>query len=273
MSTCNCVTPCTTCVCANAPSEEVVHIYQILKEFISTNFLKIEDMVRDGLVQEEQTDGTVCYGITQDAVRTITTTFIPSSTTEIWEEPQQFLIPMVSRDIMLNILRELYIRAETSWSKIFPSHKLHMKVSIGDIMLGVLYPEIKAYPEMVFTSYEELFEGMDLTPNYKVYDRTPYGSMMNWFVNMDWTVFLHKSVLVAPVTGAENHEVPISHMVMGWMIYRCIRMSIEDLLITEQHVKIGDRYLFYSNNYIVSKILGKTSDDPTRALGFKKQRS
>ena len=271
MTTCNCTTPCTTCSCVNAPSEEVVKMYQILKEFIPTNFTEIQNIVREGLELEEQTDGTICYGVNQDAVRKITTTYIPNTTTDIWDISKQYLIPMVCRDIVLNILKELYIRAEEPWKKIYPSHKLHMKVSIGDILLGILYPEIKAYPEMEFTSYDDLFEGMDLIPNYRIYDRTPYGSVMNWFVNIDWTVFLNKSVLVAPASNTESNEVPITHVVMGWMIYRCIRMSIEDLLLTEKHVKIGDRYLYYNNNYVVSKILNRSADDATRVLGFKKK--
>lgn len=273
MLTCNCTTPCDNCTCINAPSEEVVNIYQTLKSFIITNFTDIQNIVREGLGSEQWSDGTNCYGITQDAVRKIVTTYIPSSTTDIWEEAQQFMIPAVCRDIMLNVLRELYTRAEESWKKIYSSHKLHIKVSIGDIVVGVLYPEIKAYPEMIFTSYDDLFEGLDLTPNYRVLDRTPYGSITNWFVNIDWTVFLHKSVLVAPTTNGESREVPMAHIVMGWMIYRCIRMCIEDLLLTEQHVKIGDRYIYFNNTYVLSKILSKTSDDPTRALGFKKQRA
>ena len=272
MSTCTCTEPCATCTC-NAVSDDVIQVYQELKEFVDSNYEEIKSMVRDGLVTDVvEINGKANdqHQVSNDTLKAISLKFLLENTINVWEEQQQYLIPKVCRDIILNILREVYLRAEVPWKTIFPSNRLHMKVSVGDINLGIVYADIKSFPEMEFSSYEDLFEGMDLTPNYRVFDRTPYGSVMNWFVNLDWIRFLSKSVNIAPVTGSDAYEVPVSEVLKGSLIYNCINMAIRDLILTEDLVAMDDSYILYGNKYVLSKVYTKATDDPAIALGFKK---
>ena len=272
MSTCTCTTPCTSCTC-NTVSVEVVQAYQSLKDFICKNY----DAIRAVLLSELQVSEQILNGVANNVytvedltIQNIVKTYLLEDTINVWKDPQQYLIPKICRDIVLNILRELYIRAEEPWKVIYPANKLHMKVSVGEINFGIIYTDIKAFPEMEFSSYDDLFEGLDLTPNYRVHDRTPYGTMMNWFVNIDWITFLSKSVNVAPSAGSTDYEVPITEILKGWMIYRCIRMALEDIVLTTKSVKIGDRIVLYRQIYQLSKLLGKSTDDITCTIGFKK---
>lgn len=272
MSTCTCTEPCATCTC-NAVSDDVIQVYQELKEFVDSNYEEIKSMVRDGLVTDVvEINGKINdqYQVSNDTLKAISLKFFLENTVKVWKEPQRYLIPKVCRDIILNILREVYLRAEVPWKTIFPSNRLHMKVSVGDINLGIVYADIKSFPEMEFSSYEDLFEGMDLTPNYRVFDRTPYGSVMNWFVNLDWIRFLSKSVNIAPATGSDAYEVPVSEVLKGSLIYNCINMAIKDLILTEDLVSVDDSYILYGNKYVLSKVCTKAADDPAIALGFKK---
>lgn len=272
MSTCTCITPCASCTC-NTVSDEVVQAYQSLKDFICKNY----DAIRAVLLSELQVSEQILNGVVNNVytvedltIQNIVKTYLLEDTINVWKDPQQYLIPKICRDIVLNILRELYIRAEEPWKVIYPANKLHMKVSVGEINFGIIYMDIKAFPEMEFSSYDDLFEGLDLTPNYRVHDRTPYGTMMNWFVNIDWITFLGKSVNVAPSAGSTDYEVPITEILKGWMIYRCIRMALEDIVLTTKSVKIGDRIVLYRQIYQLSKLLGKSTDDIACTIGFKK---
>lgn len=277
MTTCTCTTPCDTCVCESV-SDEVVQVYQELKDFISNNYNDIKSIIRDEMMEQMETvktdDGNEMiqsYHLNNSTIQKIVKRYLLEATVNVWLDPQQYLIPKVSRDIILNILREVYIRGEAPWKVIYPSHRLHMKISVGEISFGIIYSDIKAFPEMEFTSYDDLFEGMDIVPNYKVFDRTPYGSVMNWFVNLDWIKFLQKSVNIAPSAGSDDYEVPIAEILKGWMIYRCIRMAMNDIILTEKPVELNDRYYLYKAVYILSKIIGKAFDDNACALGFKKK--
>lgn len=272
MTTCTCTTPCTTCTC-DTVSDEVVAAYQELKEFINKNYADIRSMILAELrVREQILEGVTnsVYYLEDTTLQTITKRYLLENTLKVWQEPQQYLIPKICRDIVLNILREVYIRAEEPWKVIYPANKLHMKVSVGDINFGIIYTDIKAFPEMEFSSYDDLFEGLDLVPNYRLFDRTPYGTMMNWFVNIDWIRFLSKSVNIAPSVGSDDYEVPITEVLKGWMIYRCIRMALEDIVLTMKTVKVGDRIVLYNQVYELGKILGKATDDIAFTIGFKK---
>lgn len=272
MTTCTCTTPCTTCTCSTV-SDEVVAVYQELKEFITKNYADIKATISDGLkVQEQILEGVTnnVYYLEDITLQSISKRYLLENTLKVWQEPQQHLIPKICRDIVLNILREVFIRAEEPWKVIYPANKLHMKVSVGDINFGIIYTDIKAFPEMEFSSYDDLFEGLDLVPNYRLFDRTPYGSMMNWFVNIDWIKFLSKSVNLVPSSGSSDYEIPVSEILKGWMLYRCIRMAMEDVVLTTKDVKLGDRITFYNQVYQLSKILGKATDDIAFTIGFKK---
>jgi len=272
MSTCTCTTPCTTCTC-NTVSDEVVAAYQELKEFINKNYTDIRSMILAELqVREQILEGVTnsVYYLEDTTLQSIAKRYLLENTLKVWQGPQQYLIPKICRDIVLNILREVYIRAEEPWKVIYPANKLHMKVSVGDINFGIIYTDIKAFPEMEFSSYDDLFEGLDLVPNYRLFDRTPYGTMMNWFVNIDWIRFLSKSVNIAPSVGSDDYEVPITEVLKGWMIYRCIRMALEDIVLTMKIVKVGDRIVLYNQVYELGKILGKATDDIAFTIGFKK---
>lgn len=272
MTTCTCTTPCTTCTCSTV-SDEVVAVYQELKEFITKNYADIKATISDGLkVQEQILEGVTnnVYYLEDITLQSITKRYLLENTLKVWQEPQQHLIPKICRDIVLNILREVFIRAEEPWKVIYPANKLHMKVSVGDINFGIIYADIKAFPEMEFSSYDDLFEGLDLVPNYRLFDRTPYGTMMNWFVNIDWIKFLSKSVNLVPSSGSSDYEIPVSEILKGWMLYRCIRMAMEDVVLTTKDVKLGDRITFYNQVYQLSKILGKATDDIAFTIGFKK---
>lgn len=272
MTTCICTTPCTTCTC-NTVSDEVVAAYQELKEFINKNYADIRSMILAELqVREQILEGVTnnVYYLEDTTLQSIAKRYLLENTLKVWQEPQQYLIPKICRDIVLNILREVYIRAEEPWKVIYPANKLHMKVSVGDINFGIIYTDIKAFPEMEFSSYDDLFEGLDLVPNYRLFDRTPYGTMMNWFVNIDWIQFLSKSVNIAPSVGSDDYEVPITEILKGWMIYRCIRMALEDIVLTMKTVKVGDRIVLYNQVYELGKILGKATDDIAFTIGFKK---
>lgn len=272
MTTCTCTTPCTTCTC-NTVSDEVVAAYQELKEFINKNYADIRSMILAELqVREQILEGVTnsVYYLEDTTLQSISKRYLLENTLKVWQEPQQYLIPKICRDIVLNILREVYIRAEEPWKVIYPANKLHMKVSVGDINFGIIYTDIKAFPEMEFSSYDDLFEGLDLVPNYRLFDRTPYGTMMNWFVNIDWIQFLSKSANIAPSVGSDDYEVPITEVLKGWMIYRCIRMALEDIVLTMKTVKVGDRIVLYNQVYELGKILGKATDDIAFTIGFKK---
>lgn len=272
MTTCTCTTPCTTCTC-DTVSDEVVAAYQELKEFINKNYTDIRSMILAELqVREQILEGVTnnVYYLEDTTLQSIAKRYLLENTLKVWQEPQQYLIPKICRDIVLNILREVYIRAEEPWKVIYPANKLHMKVSVGDINFGIIYTDIKAFPEMEFSSYDDLFEGLDLVPNYRLFDRTPYGTMMNWFVNIDWIRFLSKSVNIAPSAGSDDYEVPITEILKGWMIYRCIRMALEDIVLTMKTVKVGDRIVLYNQVYELGKILGKATDDIAFTIGFKK---
>lgn len=272
MTTCTCTTPCTTCTC-DTVSDEVVAAYQELKEFINKNYADIRSMILAELqVREQILEGVTnsVYYLEDTTLQSISKRYLLENTLKVWQEPQQYLIPKICRDIVLNILREVYIRAEEPWKVIYPANKLHMKVSVGDINFGIIYTDIKAFPEMEFSSYDDLFEGLDLVPNYRLFDRTPYGTMMNWFVNIDWIRFLSKSVNIAPSVGSDDYEVPITEVLKGWMIYRCIRMALEDIVLTMKTVKVGDRIVLYNQVYELGKILGKATDDIAFTIGFKK---
>lgn len=272
MTTCTCTTPCTTCTC-DTVSDEVVAAYQELKEFINKNYLDIRSAILAELrVSEQILEGVTnnVYYLEDTTRQTITKRYLLENTVTVWQEPQQYLIPKICRDIVLNILREVFIRAEEPWKVIYPANKLHMKVSVGDINFGIIYTDIKAFPEMEFSSYDDLFEGLDLVPNYRLFDRTPYGTMMNWFVNIDWIRFLSKSANIAPSVGSDDYEVPITEVLKGWMIYRCIRMALEDIVLTMKTVKVGDRIVLYNQVYELGKILGKATDDIAFTIGFKK---
>ena len=272
MTTCTCTTPCTVCAC-NTISDEVVAVYQELKEFINKNYSDIQSTILTELqVREQILEGVTnnVYYLEDTTLQTITKRYLLENTVTVWQDPQQYLIPKICRDIVLNILREVFIRAEEPWKVIYPGNKLHMKVSVGDINFGIIYTDIKAFPEMEFSSYDDLFEGLDLIPNYRLFDRTPYGTMMNWFVNIDWIRFLSKSVNVAPSAGSDDYEVPITEILKGWMIYRCIRMALEDIVLTMKIVKVGDRIVLYNQVYELGKILGKATDDIAFTIGFKK---
>ena len=272
MTTCTCTTPCTTCTC-DTVSDEVVAAYQELKEFINKNYLDIRSAILAELrVSEQILEGVTnnVYYLEDTTLQSIAKRYLLENTLKVWQEPQQYLIPKICRDIVLNILREVYIRAEEPWKVIYPANKLHMKVSVGDINFGIIYTDIKAFPEMEFSSYDDLFEGLDLVPNYRLFDRTPYGTMMNWFVNIDWIRFLSKSVNIAPSVGSDDYEVPITEVLKGWMIYRCIRMALEDIVLTMKTVKVGDRIVLYNQVYELGKILGKATDDIAFTIGFKK---
>lgn len=272
MTTCTCTTPCTVCAC-NTISDEVVAVYQELKEFINKNYLDIRsEILAEIQVREQILEGVTnnVYYLEDTTLQTITKRYLLENTVAVWQDPQQYLIPKICRDIVLNILREVFIRAEEPWKVIYPANKLHMKVSVGDINFGIIYTDIKAFPEMEFSSYDDLFEGLDLIPNYRLFDRTPYGTMMNWFVNIDWIRFLSKSVNVAPSAGSDDYEVPITEILKGWMIYRCIRMALEDIVLTMKTVKVGDRIVLYNQVYELGKILGKATDDIAFTIGFKK---
>lgn len=272
MTTCTCTTPCTTCTC-DTVSDEVVAAYQELKEFINKNYADIRSMILAELqVREQILEGVTnnVYYLEDTTLQTITKRYLLENTVTVWQEPQQYLIPKICRDIVLNILREVFIRAEEPWKVIYPANKLHMKVSVGDINFGIIYTDIKAFPEMEFSSYDDLFEGLDLVPNYRLFDRTPYGTMMNWFVNIDWIRFLSKSANIAPSVGSDDYEVPITEVLKGWMIYRCIRMALEDIVLTMKTVKVGDRIVLYNQVYELGKILGKATDDIAFTIGFKK---
>ena len=272
MTNCTCTTPCTTCTCSTV-SDEVVAVYQELKEFITKNYADIKATISDGLkVQEQILEGVTnnVYYLEDITLQSISKRYLLENTLKVWQEPQQHLIPKICRDIVLNILREVFIRAEEPWKVIYPANKLHMKVSVGDINFGIIYTDIKAFPEMEFSSYDDLFEGLDLVPNYRLFDRTPYGSMMNWFVNIDWIKFLSKSVNLVPSSGSSDYEIPVSEILKGWMLYRCIRMAMEDVVLTTKDVKLGDRITFYNQVYQLSKILGKATDDIAFTIGFKK---
>lgn len=272
MTTCTCTTPCTTCTC-NTVSDEVVAAYQELKEFINKNYADIRSMILVELqVREQILEGVTnnVYYLEDTTLQSISKRYLLENTLKVWQEPQQYLIPKICRDIVLNILREVYIRAEEPWKVIYPANKLHMKVSVGDINFGIIYTDIKAFPEMEFSSYDDLFEGLDLVPNYRLFDRTPYGTMMNWFVNIDWIRFLSKSANIAPSVGSDDYEVPITEVLKGWMIYRCIRMALEDIVLTMKTVKVGDRIVLYNQVYELGKILGKATDDIAFTIGFKK---
>lgn len=272
MTTCTCTTPCTTYTC-NTVSDEVVAAYQELKEFINKNYADIRSMILAELqVREQILEGVTnsVYYLEDTTLQSISKRYLLENTLKVWQEPQQYLIPKICRDIVLNILREVYIRAEEPWKVIYPANKLHMKVSVGDINFGIIYTDIKAFPEMEFSSYDDLFEGLDLVPNYRLFDRTPYGTMMNWFVNIDWIRFLSKSVNIAPSVGSDDYEVPITEILKGWMIYRCIRMALEDIVLTMKTVKVGDRIVLYNQVYELGKILGKATDDIAFTIGFKK---
>lgn len=272
MTTCTCTTPCTVCAC-NTISDEVVAVYQELKEFINKNYLDIRsEILAEIQVREQILEGVTnnIYYLEDTTLQTITKRYLLENTVAVWQDPQQYLIPKICRDIVLNILREVFIRAEEPWKVIYPANKLHMKVSVGDINFGIIYTDIKAFPEMEFSSYDDLFEGLDLIPNYRLFDRTPYGTMMNWFVNIDWIRFLSKSVNVAPSAGSDDYEVPITEILKGWMIYRCIRMALEDIVLTMKTVKVGDRIVLYNQVYELGKILGKATDDIAFTIGFKK---
>lgn len=272
MTTCTCTTPCTTCTC-DTVSDEVVAAYQELKEFINKNYADIRSMILAELqVREQILEGVTnnVYYLEDTTLQSIAKRYLLENTLKVWQEPQQYLIPKICRDIVLNILREVYIRAEEPWKVIYPANKLHMKVSVGDINFGIIYTDIKAFPEMEFSSYDDLFEGLDLVPNYRLFDRTPYGTMMNWFVNIDWIRFLSKSANIAPSVGSDDYEVPITEVLKGWMIYRCIRMALEDIVLTMKTVKVGDRIVLYNQVYELGKILGKATDDIAFTIGFKK---
>ena len=272
MTTCTCTTPCTTCTC-DTVSDEVVAAYQELKEFINKNYVDIRSMILAELqVREQILEGVTnnVYYLEDTTLQSISKRYLLENTLKVWQEPQQYLIPKICRDIVLNILREVYIRAEEPWKVIYPANKLHMKVSVGDINFGIIYTDIKAFPEMEFSSYDDLFEGLDLVPNYRLFDRTPYGTMMNWFVNIDWIRFLSKSVNIAPSASSDDYEVPITEVLKGWMIYRCIRMALEDIVLTMKTVKVGDRIVLYNQVYELGKILGKATDDIAFTIGFKK---
>lgn len=272
MTTCTCTTPCTTCTC-DTVSDEVVAAYQELKEFINKNYADIRSMILAELqVREQILEGVTnsVYYLEDTTLQSISKRYLLENTLKVWQEPQQYLIPKICRDIVLNILREVYIRAEEPWKVIYPANKLHMKVSVGDINFGIIYTDIKAFPEMEFSSYDDLFEGLDLVPNYRLFDRTPYGTMMNWFVNIDWIRFLSKSANIAPSVGSDDYEVPITEVLKGWMIYRCIRMALEDIVLTTKTVKVGDRIVLYNQVYELGKILGKATDDIAFTIGFKK---
>jgi hypothetical protein len=272
MTTCTCTTPCTTCTC-DTVSDEVVAAYQELKEFINKNYADIRSMILAELqVREQILEGVTnnVYYLEDTTLQSISKRYLLENTLKVWQEPQQYLIPKICRDIVLNILREVFIRAEEPWKVIYPANKLHMKVSVGDINFGIIYTDIKAFPEMEFSSYDDLFEGLDLVPNYRLFDRTPYGTMMNWFVNIDWIRFLSKSVNIAPSVGSDDYEVPITEVLKGWMIYRCIRMALEDIVLTMKTVKVGDRIVLYNQVYELGKILGKATDDIAFTIGFKK---
>lgn len=272
MTTCTCTTPCTVCAC-NTVSDEVVAAYQELKEFINKNYLDIRsEILAEIQVREQILEGVTnnIYYLEDTTLQTITKRYLLENTVAVWQDPQQYLIPKICRDIVLNILREVFIRAEEPWKVIYPANKLHMKVSVGDINFGIIYTDIKAFPEMEFSSYDDLFEGLDLIPNYRLFDRTPYGTMMNWFVNIDWIRFLSKSVNIAPSAGSDDYEVPITEILKGWMIYRCIRMALEDIVLTMKTVKVGDRIVLYNQVYELGKILGKATDDIAFTIGFKK---
>ena len=272
MTTCTCTTPCTTCTC-DTVSDEVVAAYQELKEFINKNYLDIRSAILAELrVSEQILEGVTnnVYYLEDTTLQSIAKRYLLENTLKVWQEPQQYLIPKICRDIVLNILREVYIRAEEPWKVIYPANKLHMKVSVGDINFGIIYTDIKAFPEMEFSSYDDLFEGLDLVPNYRLFDRTPYGTMMNWFVNIDWIQFLSKSANIAPSVGSDDYEVPITEVLKGWMIYRCIRMALEDIVLTMKTVKVGDRIVLYNQVYELGKILGKATDDIAFTIGFKK---
>lgn len=272
MTTCTCTTPCTTCTC-DTVSDEVVAAYQELKEFINKNYLDIRSAILAELrVSEQILEGVTnnVYYLEDTTLQSIAKRYLLENTLKVWQEPQRYLIPKICRDIVLNILREVYIRAEEPWKVIYPANKLHMKVSVGDINFGIIYTDIKAFPEMEFSSYDDLFEGLDLVPNYRLFDRTPYGMMMNWFVNIDWIRFLSKSVNIAPSVGSDDYEVPITEILKGWMIYRCIRMALEDIVLTMKTVKVGDRIVLYNQVYELGKILGKATDDIAFTIGFKK---
>lgn len=272
MTTCTCTTPCTTCTC-DTVSDEVVAAYQELKEFINKNYADIRSMILAELqVREQILEGVTnnVYYLEDTTLQSIAKRYLLENTLKVWQEPQRYLIPKICRDIVLNILREVYIRAEEPWKVIYPANKLHMKVSVGDINFGIIYTDIKAFPEMEFSSYDDLFEGLDLVPNYRLFDRTPYGMMMNWFVNIDWIRFLSKSVNIAPSVGSDDYEVPITEILKGWMIYRCIRMALEDIVLTMKTVKVGDRIVLYNQVYELGKILGKATDDIAFTIGFKK---
>lgn len=269
MTTCTCTTPC-TCITV---SDEVVAAYQELKEFINKNYTDIRSMILAELqVREQILEGVTnsVYYLEDTTLQSIAKRYLLENTLKVWQGPQQYLIPKICRDIVLNILREVYIRAEEPWKVIYPANKLHMKVSVGDINFGIIYTDIKAFPEMEFSSYDDLFEGLDLVPNYRLFDRTPYGTMMNWFVNIDWIRFLSKSVNIAPSAGSDDYEVPITEILKGWMIYRCIRMALEDIVLTMKTVKVGDRIVLYNQVYELGKILGKATDDIAFTIGFKK---
>lgn len=272
MTTCTCTTPCTTCTC-DTVSDEVVAAYQELKEFINKNYLDIRSAILAELrVSEQILEGVTnnVYYLEDTTLQSIAKRYLLENTLKVWQEPQQYLIPKICRDIVLNILREVYIRAEEPWKVIYPANKLHMNVSVGDINFGIIYTDIKAFPEMEFSSYDDLFEGLDLVPNYRLFVRTPYGTMMNWFVNIDWIQFLSKSVNIAPSAGSDDYEVPITEVLKGWMIYRCIRMALEDIVLTMKTVKVGDRIVLYNQVYELGKILGKATDDIAFTIGFKK---
>lgn len=272
MTTCTCTTPFTVCTC-NTVSDEVVAAYQELKEFINKNYLDIRsEILAEIQVREQILEGVTnsIYYLEDTTLQTITKRYLLENTVTVWQDPQQYLIPKICRDIVLNILREVYIRAEEPWKVIYPANKLHMKVSVGDINFGIIYTDIKAFPEMEFSSYDDLFEGLDLVPNYRLFDRTPYGTMMNWFVNIDWIRFLSKSANIAPSVGSDDYEVPITEVLKGWMIYRCIRMALEDIVLTMKTVKVGDRIVLYNQVYELGKILGKATDDIAFTIGFKK---
>lgn len=272
MTTCTCTTPCTTCTC-DTVSDEVVAAYQELKEFINKNYLDIRSAILAELrVSEQILEGVTnnVYYLEDTTLQSIAKRYLLENTLKVWQEPQQYLIPKICRDIVLNILREVYIRAEEPWKVIYPANKLHMNVSVGDINFGIIYTDIKAFPEMEFSSYDDLFEGLDLVPNYRLFVRTPYGTMMNWFVNIDWIRFLSKSVNIAPSAGSDDYEVPITEVLKGWMIYRCIRMALEDIVLTMKTVKVGDRIVLYNQVYELGKILGKATDDIAFTIGFKK---
>lgn len=273
---CSTTAVCTGCCCGNAVPDEVVKVYQSLREFPVAHAKEIRSIIRSNLVTTtysytDKSDVRINrrkYAISNEGILEIVKTYLLESTVNVWGSGQQYLIPIVCRDLILNMTREAYNRAETHWKLVYPESKLHFKLSIGDISLGIIYVDIKAFPEVPFYTYDALFEGVDLNPNYRVYDNTPYGSVVNWYVNLDWIKMLSKSVNIMAAEGAPEYEVPLSELLFGWMIYRSLRTGLGEVVLSDNQVQIGDRIVVYNTEYELTNTNGH--GDSFTSLHFRK---